>query len=130
MNIFLKVVAGIIIAVVLTLVLSKQKDISLAITLSACCMAIVIAASYLQPVIQFWMQLQQMCNLDSDMLNILLKATGIGILSEITCLICEDSGQASLGKTLKILAGSIMLCISIPLFSTLLELINDILVSI
>ena len=38
-------------------------------------------------------------NLDEDKRQIVLKATGIGMLAEITNLICTDAGYATLGKS-------------------------------
>ena len=127
---FLKVIAGLMIAVILSLTVSKQKDLSLLITLAACIMTAVAAITYLVPVVSFFKRLQSMTSLNSELLSVLLKATGIGVLSEITCLICEDAGQASLSKALKILSSGIMLFLCIPLFTELMDLINEILVGI
>ena len=130
MSIFIKVVAGSMIAVVLSLTISKQKDLSILITLTACIMTVIAAITYLVPVVNFFKRLQSIVSLNSELISALLKATGIGILSEITCLICEDAGQASLSKALKILSSSIMLFLCIPLFSELMDLINEILVGV
>jgi hypothetical protein len=52
---------------------------------------------------------------------------GIGILSEISALICADAGNSSLGKALQILGGTAMLWLSLPVFRTLVDLIRSIL---
>ena len=128
MDDFVKCAAGILIAVVLILTISKQeKDISILLIISVCCMVLVVAAAYLQPVIDFLRQLQSIGQLDSESITILLKCVGVGLLSEITCLICTDSGNASLGKALQLLATATILWISLPLLSELMELIDQIL---
>lgn len=128
MDDFVKCAAGILIAVVLILTISKQgKDISILLIISVCCMVLVVAAAYLQPVIDFLRQLQSIGQLDSESITILLKCVGVGLLSEITCLICTDSGNASLGKALQLLATATILWISLPLLSELMELIDKIL---
>lgn len=131
MDVFLKTLAGVLIALVLYLVVSKQsKDISALLTVTVCCLITTVAARYLEPVIVFFQKLETVGNLNSDMLEILLKAVGIGMLAEVTGLICEDAGNAALGKTLKILASCTILWLSVPLFTSLIEIVEEILVSI
>lgn len=128
MDIFIKAAAGILIAVVLILTLSKQgKDISLLLTIAVCSMVVSAAITYLQPVVDFLKRLQSIGQLDSETLTILMKAVGIGLLAEIIGLICTDAGNASLGKALQMLATAAILWMSIPLLNELIELIDKIL---
>ena len=128
MDIFLKASAGIIIAVIMCLTLAKQgKDLSLLLTVVVCCVVATAAVAYLQPVIDFLRRLQTIGELDPDMFEVLLKATGIGLLAEIMNLICTDAGNASLGKALQILATAVILWMSIPMLNALIELIDNIL---
>lgn len=131
MEIFTKTVGGILIAIILFLVLSKQgKEFSLLLTLAVCCIVSVVAVGYLEPVIAFFEKLRAVGQLDSSLLEIILRAVGIGIISEITGLICADAGNAALGKSLQMLACAVVLWMSVPLFTSLLELVEEILVSI
>ena len=84
----------------------------------------------LEPVVNFFEELRTVGQLDSSLLQIILRVVGIGILSEITGLICTDAGNASLGKALQILACAIILWMSVPLFMSLLDLVEEILVSV
>ncbi len=128
MDIFIKSTAGVLIAIVLILTLSKQgKDISLLLTIAVCCMLVSTAIIYLKPVTDFLGRLQSIGQLDSETLTILMKAVGIGLLAEITGLICTDAGNASLGKALQLLATATILWMSIPLLNELIELIDKIL---
>ena len=54
----------------------------------------------------------------------------MGLLAEVTELICIDSGNTALGKGLKILATAVILWMSVPLLSGLISLIEEILVSV
>lgn len=131
MDVFIKAASGVLIALVLYLVLAKQgKDISTILTVAVCCMIAAAAVNYLEPVISFFKNLQTVGQLDHEMLNIILKSVGIGVLAEITCLICNDAGNAALGKTLQILAAAVVLWMSVPLFTSLIELVEEILVSV
>lgn len=128
MDKFVQAAALVLIAVVLALTLGKLgKDISMLLVIAACVMVMVIGLEYLEPVMDFLMQLEALGNLDSGMLSILFKVVGIGILSEVAGMICTDSGNGSLGKVLQIAGTAVILWLSIPIFQVLLELIQDIL---
>lgn len=119
--------AAVLLAVVLGLSLGKQKDIGVLLTMAVCCMVAMIAISYLEPVLDFLRELETLGDLQGDMLGILLKAVGIGLVSEIAGLVCTDAGNGSLGKTLQMLGSAVILYLSLPIFTAMLELIREIL---
>lgn len=128
MALFFKAAAAALITAIVTLVLNKQeKDMGLMATMAACSMGMVILLSYLEPVLDFLRQLQTMGDLNGDMLSILMKAVGIGLVAEIAGLICTDAGNASLGKTMQLLGAAVILWLSIPVFQMLLDLMTQIL---
>ena len=131
MEIFTKTAGGVLIATLLFLIVSKQgKEFSLLLTVTVCCMVGAVAVTYLEPLIAFCEKLRTVGQLDSTLLDVVVKAVGIGVLSEITGLICADAGNAALGKSLQILACAVVLWMSVPLFTSLLELVEEILVSV
>lgn len=127
----MKCAAGVLVSLVLYIIIGNQaKDFSLLITVVVCCMLTTASVSYLTPIIDFFDKLKVLGNLDSELVGIVIKTVGIGFIGEITSLICVDAGNSALGKTLQFLTAAVMLCISIPLFKSLLEIIEDILVTI
>ena len=118
---------GLLLAVVLGLSLGKQKDIGVLLTMAVCCMVAMIAISYLEPVLDFLRELETLGDLQGNMLGILLKAVGIGLVSEIAGLVCNDAGNGSLGKMLQMLGSAVILYLSLPIFTAMLELIREIL---
>lgn len=126
MDIFWKTVGIALITAILSLVLERQgKDFSLMITLSASVMIAMAAAQLLEPVTAFLSQLEALGDLNSSLLLILLKILGVGLTGEIAASVCTDSGNASLGKGLRFLSNAAILYLSIPLFSSLIELIQQ-----
>ena len=131
MDIFLKAAAGILITVVLTLSLERQsKDMASLLSIAVCVMVVAAAAAYLRPVLDFFDKLDSVGKLDPAMMRILLRVVGVGILAEITAMICTDSGNSALGRSIRILGVGVILVLSLPLFESLLELIGNILVMI
>ena len=131
MDLYVKAIACVLIGVVLCLCLcGKGKEISIILALLICVMVIGAGFSYLSSVFSFFGRLQQLIGLDNDLLNILLKAVGVAIMGEIAGLICTDAGQASLGKAVQLLTSGVILWISLPLYSQILSLIEELLTGI
>lgn len=128
MEAFWKATVVILIAVILGIAVGKQeKDISVLLTMTACCIVVTIMASYLAPVLDLLWELDAIGEMQSGMLGILLKAVGIALVAELAGMICSDAGNASLGKTLQMLSSAVIMYLSIPIFQSLLTLIQEIL---
>ena len=127
MVLFWKAAAGALITVLLGLALGKSRDFSMLLSLAACTMISILALTYLEPILEFIRELEGIRQLQGDMLSILLKAAGIGLVAEIAAVICADAGNASLGKSLQLLGTGVILCLSLPILQTMLDLIQMIL---
>lgn len=127
MTAFLQTVAGIFVVVILGLALSKQgKDITLLLCTCGCCMVLAVAVMYLEPVMALIDRLQELSGLNSNFLSVVMKAVGVGLVAEVASLICADSGNSALGKTVQILASAAILWLSVPLLNALMDLIQKI----
>lgn len=128
MTLFLQVSGAVLLAIIIVLALrNNAKDVASILSIAVCAMVALAAMHYLEPVLNFLRILESMGGLKRDMTKILLKSTGIGILSELAFLICKDAGNESIGKSMQILGTSVILYLSIPMFSTLIELLQRIL---
>jgi stage III sporulation protein AD len=128
MDAFWKAIAAVLIAVIFGVFLQRQgKEAALLLTLTVCAMVAFLAVSYLDPVISFLEKLQALGGLDRGMVTVLLKAVGIGLISEICTAICSDSGNAALGKILQLLSAVMVLWLALPLLERLLDLLQKIL---
>lgn len=128
MDLFWKTSAGVLIAAVLIIAIEKQeKDFALLLAMMVSAMAALVGLSFLKPVIAFLYELEELGDLQSGVLNILLKATGIALVSELGASICRDSGNTSLAQAVKLMGIMAMLSFSIPVLETLMELIQTIL---
>lgn len=128
MELYFKAVAAVLITAVIGLVLSKQnKDMSALLAILVCCMVATVAMQFLESILGLFDELEAMIQIDDSLLQILLKIVGVGIIGELAALICNDAGNAALGKSLQILSGILVLWLALPLLRTMLELINEIL---
>lgn len=125
---FWQAAAAVMVAVMLWIVVSRQgKDFGLLLSIAVCSMVLAVMGRFLEPVVDLLRELEQMGNLQPQWLQIMLKSVGIGMIVEITSLICADAGNSALGKALQILGSGVILWLAIPLFQALLELLQQIL---
>ncbi len=125
---YLQAVAGILVAVVLTLLMQQQgKSIAALLAMAVCVMVLVLGGEYLRPVLNFAQSLENLGGLDGDMIKVLLKTVGISMVSEVAVLVCNDSGNQSMGKALQILTSAVLLWMSLPAFQALMDLLAGIL---
>ena len=128
MTLFLQACAGVLLALFLILALGRQsRDMGILLAMTVCCMVALIAVEYLRPVMDFIGQLKSLGDLNGSIIQILLKIAGIGILTEITSLVCSDAGNSSMGKTLQFLGSVVILWLSLPVFTMLMDLLQEIL---
>lgn len=128
MDIFLKITASVLIATIASLVISRYSyDISLLLTILVCCMAMVGMAAYIKPIIDFLEKIVGVGQIDNEIFRILLKTAGIGMISQVSNMICTDAGNQTLGKVLQLAATVVIVCLCIPLFDKMLSLIESVL---
>ena len=128
MEFYLQGVAAVVLAAVLGLTLAnRSKEYGIMLTIAVCCMVLILALFYLDPVLAFLQELEALAGLDQGILPILLKVTGIGLVGEIAALVCSDSGNSSLGKAVQVLGSGTILWMAIPIFRSLVELLQQIL---
>ena len=128
MAIFWKVTAFVLIAAILVVTTEKEeKDIAILLSVAACTMVIMTTCTVFEPVISFLHKLEVMADLQSGVLRTILKIAGIGLIYEITEMILSDSGNTALAKGIQLFSSAIILNISIPIFDTFLNLLQQIL---
>lgn len=125
---FWKAAAGILMAVILVLAVEKQeRPIALMLTMAVCVMTAVTALSILEPVLDLLAHLEAMAQLPTGGLDVLIKTAGIGMVTEILGMICQDSGNASLARMVQLLGTAVILFLAIPVVESLMELLGHIL---
>jgi stage III sporulation protein AD len=127
MNIIFKAISICLITVVLWVTLSSyNKNAAILLSLCACCGILIPAYEYLSPVMQYFEELQQNSGWDNSAMQTVIRAAGIGILSELAALICTDAGNSSIAKAIRILSSACIMWLSLPMFRTLMELVESI----
>ena len=125
---FWKAAAVILLAVILGAALEKtEKDISLVLTIAACCIVMTLSLRYLSEVIAFLWELGNRSESQIPFMGTLLKISGVAVATELTGLISSDAGSSSLEKAMQLLGNTVILFLSVPLFETFLSVIQEML---
>lgn len=128
MSVIYKTVGIAMIAVVLCLFVGKQnKDIAVLLSIAACGIILFHALSYMDAILAFIDDLTAIANMDRTFLQILLKCVGIGLITEIAALFCSDAGNSALGKAIQIMSVCGIIWTALPLFTSLIDLLSNIL---
>lgn len=128
MELFLKCSAlALTIVIIYPVVAHKDKSFAIIASIAVCCVILLFAAEYLKPVLDFFTHIQDQTGIDRKLFTILLKITGLGLISEIAVLICSDSGNSAMAKAITIMSSVTVLWISIPLMEGFLDLVGELL---
>ena len=126
MEIFWKITGTVLLSLVLGMTVDKQeRDIGLVLSMLMCCLGAIGAVSCLEPVLNFFRELQAASDFPAGLLTCLVKAAGIGLVAEIAAAICTDAGKGALGKILQMLGSAAVLTLSLPLFRELMRILKE-----
>jgi len=127
MEAFWKAAAVMILTVILGVTIGKaEKDISIVLTVAACCIVVMVAMQYLSEVVGFLWALGNSSDYQNPFMGTLLKISGVALMTELTGLISSDAGNNSLGKAMQILGNAVILFLSLPLFEAFFSIIQEI----
>ncbi|MBR3249611.1 MAG: stage III sporulation protein AD [Clostridia bacterium] len=111
------------------IIIVKQYRPEFAIYISIICgiLILVFVMDKLTNVINLIKSVIDKTNINSSFLSILLKITGIAFLAEFAVSVCKDAGESAIASKIEIGSKVIIIFLSIPIISNLLEIIIKIL---
>ena len=98
-----------------------KKEFVLYIILIGSLLILYISFDVLLDVVNFINDLSKKAYIDNSFVSLLLKITGISILSEFAISICKDCGEASIANKIDLGGKIIVISLSIPVIGSSLE---------
>ena len=122
-------IIGIALIALIVIILLKQyrPEFAIYISLLTGVLIIILVMDELTGIINLLQSIASKTTINSNFLGILLKITGIAFLSEFAVSICKDSGEAAIASKIEIGSKIIIISMSIPIISSLLEIILKVL---
>ena len=124
----IKIIGIGLIALILIIIIKQYRpEFTIYISLIAGSLILYLAMDKITNIINL---LRDICNksgINSEFLGILLKMTGIAYLAEFGVSICKDSGESAIANKIELGSKVVIISMSIPIISKLLEVILKIL---
>ena len=122
-------IIGIALVALIIIILLKQyrPEFAIYISLLTGVLILLLVMDKLTGIINLLQSLATKTSINSTFLTLLIKITGIAFLSEFAVSICKDSGEEAIASKIEIGTKIIIISMSIPIISSLLEIILKIL---
>ncbi len=120
----IKIIGIALVALIIIVLLKQYKpEYTIFISLLAGALIILLVMDKLTGIINLLQSLTNKTSINSTFLSLLIKITGIAFLSEFAVSICKDSGEAAIANKIEIGTKIIIISMSIPIITSLLEII-------
>ena len=124
----IKIIGIALIALIIIILLKQYRpEFAIYISLLTGVLIILLVIDKLTGIVNLLNTLADKASINSTFLTLLLKITGIAFLSEFAVSICKDSGETAIASKIEIGTKIIIISMSIPIISSLLEIILKIL---
>mgnify|MGYP001856272758 CR=1 FL=1 len=124
----IKITSIALIALIIIILLKQYKpEFAIYISILTGILIIFLVMDKFTGIIELIRTISNKSNINNQFIEILLKITGIALLSEFAVSICKDSGETAIASKIEIGTKVIVISMSIPIISSLLEIILKIL---
>ena len=122
-------IIGIALTALIIIMLMKQyrPEFAIYISLLAGVLILILVMDKLTGIISLLQSISNKTSINTSFIALLLKITGIAFLTEFAVSICKDSGETAIASKIEIGSKIVIISMSIPIISSLLDIILKIL---
>ncbi len=118
---------GLISLIVIIIIRQYRPEFAIYISIIAGVLILLLIMDKLTGIIQLLQSISKKTYINNQYLSIILKITGIALLTEFAVSICKDAGESAIASKIDIGSKIIIISMSIPIINNLLEIILKIL---
>ncbi len=120
----IKIIGIAFIALIIIIMLKQYRpEYAVFISILTGVLILFLVMDKLTGIINLIQSIQDKYSINTQFIAILIKITGIAFLSEFAVSICKDSGEAAIASKIELGSKIIIISMSIPIISNLLEII-------
>lgn len=124
----IKIIGIAFIAVIIIVILKQYRpEFAIYASIIAGVLILTIASGTLSGIIDMINSISSKTNINSDFLMILIKITGIAILTEFAVSICKDAGESAIASKVDVGGKILIISLSIPIINALIDTVVKIL---
>lgn len=117
-----------LVAVILIIILKQYRpEFAIYVSIIAGAIILIMSMDKVASIIDLLTSLANKTTLNMEFLTLLIKITGIAILTEFAVSICKDSGETAIANKVDLGGKVMIIAMSVPIISSLLETIIKIL---
>lgn len=113
--------------VIIVILKQYRPEYAIYVSIIAGVLILFLAMQKISGVINLLQLISEKTYINKNFLGILLKITGIAILTEFAVSICSDAGEKAIASKIEIGSKVIIIAMSLPIITSLLELVIKIL---
>ena len=118
---------GLISLIIIIIVRQYKPEFTLYVSLLAGAIILVFIMDKLDGIISLLTTLSNKTAINNEFLTLLIKITGIAFLTQFAVSICKDTGETAIANKVDMGGKVIIVSMSIPIISSLLETVVEIL---
>ena len=118
---------GLIALIIIILLKQYKPEFAIYISLLTGALILLLLTDQLSGIVNLVQSIAVKANVNSQFLSLLIKITKIELLSEFDVRLCKDSGEGAIASKIELGSKIIIISMSIPIISSLLEIILQIL---
>lgn len=118
---------GLISLIIIVILKQYKSEFAIYVSLSAGILIFALIVSKISGIIDVLKSIANKASINNEFLVLLIKITGIAILTEFAVSLCKDSGESAIASKVDLGGKVIIMSMSIPIMSSLLQIIIKIL---
>ena len=124
----IKIIGIGLIALILIIILKQYKpEFAIYVSLITGALILILSLSKISGIIELINNLSSKTSIHKEFITLLIKITGIAILTEFAVSICKDTGECAIANKIDMGGKAIMVSMSVPIIAGLLETVIKIL---
>ena len=124
----IKIIGIALIALIIIIMLKQYRpEYAIFISILTGILILFLVMDRLTGIINLIESIQDKFSINTQFIALMIKITGIAFLSEFAISVCKDSGEAAIASKIEIGSKIIIISMSVPIISSLLEIILKIL---
>ncbi len=118
---------GLISLVIIVILKQYKPEYAIYVSMAAGVLILMFSVEKITNIINLLQNYASKTYINQKFLEILLKITGIAFITEFAVSICSDAGEKAIASKIEIGSKVIIISMSIPIITSLLELVMEIL---
>ena len=118
---------GLIALIIIIIVKQYRPEFTMYVSVAAGIIILLLVMDKLSAMINLLTNLANRTSINNEFIFLLIKITGIAILTEFASSVCKDSGETAIASKVDMGGKIIIIAMSIPIIASLLETILKVL---